>query len=123
MKREDDFEVRRKHLANLSDEELYDRFWSLTEEIVRPLIDLAYNNTSSSIERSVLLRMGFSSLEAQAIVGEGVKAGLLGKGIGNIVLKYAELKQMPYLEAGRELGEGKGWNEVVNLFNGGVSSC
>lgn len=123
MKREDDFEVRRKHLANLSDEELYDRFWSLTEEIVRPLIDLAYNNTSSSIERSVLLRMGFSSLEAQAIVGEGVKAGLLGKGIGNIVLKYAELKQMPYLEAGRELGEGKGWNEVINLFNGGVSSC
>ena len=123
MKREDDFEVRRKHLANLSDEELYDRFWSLTEEIVRPLIDLAYNNTSSSIERSVLLRMGFSSLEAQEIVGEGIKAGLLGKGIGNIVLKYAELKQIPYLEAGRELGEGKGWNDVVNLFNGGVSSC
>lgn len=123
MKREDDFEVRRKHLANLSDEELYNRFWKLTEDIVNPLMDLAYNNTSSSIERSVLLRMGFSSLEAQAIVVEGAKAGLLGKGMGNVVLKYADLKEMPYLEAGRELGEGKGWNEVTALFKGGVVNC
>ncbi len=123
MKREDDFEIRRKHLADLSDEELYNRFWKLTEEIVNPLIDLAYHNTSSSIERSVLLRMGFSSLEAQAIVGEGLKAGLLGKGMGNIVLKYSELKGMPYLEAGRELAQGKGWNEVTALFKGGVVNC
>lgn len=123
MKREDDFEIRRKHLANLSDEELYNRFWKLTEDIVNPLMDLAYNNTSSSIERSVLLRMGFSSLEAQAIVVEGAKAGLLGKGMGNVVLKYADLKEMPYLEAGRELGEGKGWNEVNALFKGGVVNC
>ena len=38
--------------------------------------------------------------------------------MGNVVLKYAELKRMSYLEAGRELGEGKGWNEVTNLFRG-----
>ncbi len=114
MKREDDFEIRRKHLEGLSDEELYERFWKLTEEIVNPMVDLAYGNTSSSIERSVLLRMGFSSIESQAIVQEGLKAGLLG----NVVLKYAKLKSVPYLEAGRELGEGKGWNEVTNLFGG-----
>ncbi len=118
MKREDDFKIRREHLANLSDAELYERFWKLTEEIVNPLVDLAYGNTSSSIERSVLLRMGFSSIEAQTIVQEGLKAGLLGKGIGNVVLKYAELKSTPYLEAGRELGEGKGWNEAIALFRG-----
>jgi len=118
VKREDDFEVRRKHLANLSDEELYERFWKLTEEIVNPMVELAYGNTSSSIERSVLLRMGFSSIESQAIVQEGLKVGLLGKGMGNVVLKYAQLKSAPYLEAGRELGEGKGWNEVTNLFRG-----
>ncbi|WP_150843895.1 MULTISPECIES: D-ornithine 4,5-aminomutase subunit OraS [unclassified Clostridium] len=118
MKREDDFEIRRKHLESLSDEELYERFWKLTEEIVNPMVDLAYGNTSSSIERSVLLRMGFSSIESQAIVQEGLKAGLLGKGMGNVVLKYAKLKSVPYLEAGRELGEGKGWNEVTNLFGG-----
>ncbi|MEG2655755.1 MAG: ornithine aminomutase subunit alpha [Clostridium sp.] len=118
MKREDDFNKRREHLANLSDEQLYERFWKLTEEIVNPMVDLAYGNTSSSIERSVLLRMGFSSIESQAIVQEGLRAGLLGKGMGNVVLKYGKLKEMPYLEAGRELGEGKGWNEVSKLFGG-----
>ena len=123
MKREDDFEIRRRHLANLSDEELYNRFWELTEKIVDPLIDLAYHNTSSSIERSVLLRMGFSSFEADAIVTEGLKAGLLGKGMGDVVLKYAQLKNRSYLEAGRELAEGKGWNETAALFKGGVVNC
>ncbi|MEG0307586.1 MAG: ornithine aminomutase subunit alpha [Clostridium sp.] len=122
MKREDDFNKRREHLANLSDEQLYERFWKLTEEIVNPMVDLAYGNTSSSIERSVLLRMGFSSIESQAIVQEGLRAGLLGKGMGNVVLKYGKLKEMPYLEAGRELGEGKGWNEVSKLF-GGDKQC
>ncbi|MDU4890719.1 MAG: ornithine aminomutase subunit alpha [Clostridium sp.] len=123
MKREDDFEIRRKHLADLSDEELYERFWKLTEQIVDPLIDLAYNHTSSSIERSVLLRMGFSSIESDAIVAEGLKAGLLGKGMGNVVLKYGDLKGMSYLEAGRQLAQGKGWNEAAALFKGGVVNC
>lgn len=118
VKREDDFQKRREHLKNLTDEELYERFWALTEQIARPMVDLAYNNTSSSIERSVLLRMGFSSIESSKIVQEGMKAKLLGKGMGNVVLKYAELKGMNYLEAGRELGEGKGWNEVSGLFRG-----
>ncbi|WP_404988684.1 ornithine aminomutase subunit alpha [Clostridium culturomicium] len=123
MKREDDFEIRRKHLADLSDEELYERFWKLTEQIVDPLIDLAYNHTSSSIERSVLLRMGFSSIESDVIVAEGLKAGLLGKGMGNVVLKYGDLKGMSYLEAGRQLAQGKGWNEAAALFKGGVVNC
>lgn len=113
MKREDDFEKRREHLKNLSDEELYNRFWSLTEEIVRPLVDLAYKHTSPSVERSVLLRMGFSSIEAGNIVKEGEKWNLLGKGMGNVVLTYAELKGITYLKAGEELSEGKGW-DIVN---------
>lgn len=112
MKREDDFEKRREHLKNLSDEELYNRFWSLTEEIVKPLVDLAYKNTSPSVERSVLLRMGFSSIEAGNIVKEGEKWNLLGKGMGNVVLTYAELRGIPYLQAGEELSDGKGWDMV-----------
>jgi len=118
VKREDDFQKRREHLKNLTDEQLYERFWALTEQIASPMVDLAYGNTSSSIERSVLLRMGFSSLEASKIVQEGMKAQLLGKGMGHVVLKYAEHKGMNYLEAGRELGEGKGWVEVAGLFRG-----
>ena len=68
MKRADDFQERRKHLEELSEEELELRFWELASELVDPLIDLAEKNTSPSIERSVLLRMGFSSLEAKAVV-------------------------------------------------------
>lgn len=118
MKREDDFKVRREHLKDLSDEELKKRFWSLTEEIVRPLVDLAYNNTSPSIERSVLLRMGFNSMEAEAIVSEGIKWNLVGKGMGNVVLQYAKLKNIPYMEAGRNLADGSGWKEVNKLMRG-----
>ncbi len=118
MKREDDFKTRREHLKDLTDEQLYERFWSLTEQIVDPLVELAKTHTSSSIERSVLLRMGFSSIESSQIVEEGLKAGLLGKGMGNVVLKYAKAKDMPYLEAGRELGQGNGWSEVSGLFGG-----
>ena len=59
--REDDYLKRREHLKDLSDQELKERFWQLAEQAVKPLVDLAYKNTSPAIERSVLLRMGFSS--------------------------------------------------------------
>jgi len=87
MQRHSDFDKRREHLARLTDGELKERFWELAREIVEPLYDLAYNHTSPSIERSVLLRMGFSSLEAQGIVSAAEKRRLLGKGAGNLVLK------------------------------------
>lgn len=121
MKREDDFEKRRKHLENLSEEELYNRFWTLTEEIVEPLVELAFNHTSPSIERSVLLRMGFSSIEAGNITKEGSFHELLGKGLGNVVLRYSTMKGLPYLEAGRELAKGTGWEEVKESFKEGES--
>jgi len=68
MKRADDFAERRKHIANLTDQELYDRFWALTEQVVAPLLELGRRNTTPSVERAVLLRMGISSLETQKIV-------------------------------------------------------
>lgn len=119
MKRDDDFEIRREHLNDLNDEELKERFWKLTEEIVKPLIDLAYNNTSPSIERSVLLRMGFNSIEAEAIVSQGIKWNLIGKGIGSVVLQFAKLKNIPYIEAGKVLAEGTGWKELNSFMRGG----
>lgn len=118
MQRADDFEKRREHIKNLTDEELYNRFWSLTEEIVKPMVDLAYNNTSASIERSVLLRMGFTSIECSEIVKQGCKWNLLGKGIGHVVLEYANIKGIDYMEAGRELAEGKGWEQIGEAMGG-----
>lgn len=119
MKREDDFQERRKHLANLTEEELEKRFWELAEKIVDPLVELAYKNTSPSIERSVLLRMGFSSLEAKAIVEGAVDRGLLGKGAGHLVYKLAREKNMDIREAGLKLANGEMWDEVLSLFKGG----
>lgn len=120
MKRADDFQVRRAHLADLTDEQLEQRFWQLAEQIVDPLIDLATKNTSPSIERSVLLRMGFSSIEAKAIVEGVIDRGLMGKGAGHVVFKIAKEKGIDVREAGLALTEGKYWDDAVNLFKGGA---
>ena len=103
MKREDDFESRRASVANLSDKKLEQRFWSLAEQIVDPLLKLGYENTSPAIERSVLLRMGFSSIEAKAIVNGCIERNLLGHGAGNVVYRLSKARSMDYIEAGKAL--------------------
>lgn len=119
MKRADDFQDRRKHLADLSEEELDLRFWELAEKIVEPIIDLAYKNTTPSIERSVLLRMGFSSIEAGSIVENAMDRDLLKKGVGNIVYRLAMQKNMEVREAGLSLVEGQNWDYVSEMFKAG----
>ena len=118
-KRTDDFNERRAHLAKLSDQELYERFWSLASDIVDPLLELGRKNTSPAIERSVLLRMGFSSIEAKAIVDGVIDRGLMGKGAGHVVYKLAKSKNISVREAGVALADGKMWQEAADLFKGG----
>lgn len=120
MKRADDFQDRRKHLADLTDEQLEARFWEMAEKLVDPIIELGYKNTSPSIERSVLLRMGFSSVEAKGIVDNAIDRGLIGKGAGQIVYKLAKAKNIGIREAGLMLVDGSSWDEVKPLFNGGA---
>lgn len=119
LKREDDFQERRKHLANLSDEELKQRFWELAEKIVDPLLELARTHTTPSIERSVLLRMGFSSLEAKPLVEGAIDRGLISKGVGHIVYRISKEKNIPLRQAGLEMIEGKHWDDAVRIFKGG----
>ena len=116
MKRNDDFAQRREHLKNLTDQELYDKFWSLAEQIVQPMLDLGYKNTSPSVERSILLRMGFSSLEVKPIVEGVIQKGLMGKGCGNVVWRLAQKKGISVREAGLLLANGKEWDTVETLF-------
>jgi D-ornithine 4,5-aminomutase subunit alpha len=116
MKREDDFEVRRQHIADLTDEELYERFWSLTKEAVEPMLELGRKNTTPSIERSVLLRMGISSLDTKPIVEGCMDRGLMGKGAGHVVYKLAQAEKISVQEAGILLAKGKHWDEVVAMF-------
>lgn len=120
MKRADDFQTRRGHLDGLTDEQLEARFWEMAEKLVDPIIELGYKNTSPSIERSVLLRMGFSSVEAKGIVDNAIDRGLIGKGAGHIVYKIAKAKNIGIREAGLMLVDGAAWDEVKPLFNGGA---
>lgn len=116
MVREDDFEKRREHLKNLNEEELIKYFWELTERIVDPLVELSKTHTSPSIERSVLLRMGFSSIEAKKIVQKMVENNLLSHGAGRVVLLYSELKKKNYLDSGKELANGIGWEDIIEYY-------
>ena len=116
--RQDNFKKRRKKLDDLSDEEIYNRFWDLAEDIVNPLVDLAEKYTSPAIERSVILRMGFDSLEAKSIVNKISENNLLSKGAGHVVYKLAEEKDMDIREVGLAISEGKFDDELKSLFGG-----
>ncbi len=116
MERKDDFARRRGHLADLSEADLEQRFWSLTGELVDPLLELARTHTTPSIERSVLLRMGFSSLEAGAIVAATLDHDLISKGAGHVVYKVARRTGLSVREAGLELAENRLWDEATAAF-------
>ena len=112
VERSDDFAARRASLRALSDDELHAYFWKLAEKIVAPLIAEARTHTTPSVERSVLLRMGFSSLEAKALVERMRARGLLGHGAGRLVLELAQAKQLSVREAGMALLAGRYWEEL-----------
>jgi D-ornithine 4,5-aminomutase subunit alpha len=110
--RPDDFEKDRTRLRDLSDEALQARFWSLVERIVAPLIEEARTHTTPSIERSVLLRMGFSSIESRELVAQMLERGLLGHGAGRLVLELAKAKGLSVREAGTALLAGQHWEAL-----------
>lgn len=112
VERADDFAHRRAHLAALSDEELHAYFWSLAEQLVAPLLAEARTHTTPSIERSVLLRMGFSSVEAKRLVERMAKHNLLGHGAGRLILELARRKDLSVREAGTALLDGRYWEEI-----------
>jgi len=110
--RPDDFELRRARLRAMSDEELRAHFWSLVQKIVEPLIVEARTHTTPSIERSVLLRMGLSSLEAKALVERFAQRGLLGRGAGRLLLELARAKGISVRAAATALIDGRCWEEL-----------
>lgn len=119
MTKNDNFEERSAHLKNLTDEELDEKFWKLVEKVVDPLVDIAENHTTPSIERSVLLRMGFDSLTAKVLVDKIFDQGLLVKGAGNVVYRFAKsLGTQDYLKAGEILVKEDHWDSVRSLFGG-----
>lgn len=112
VERADDFASRRQRLRAMSDEELHAYFWNLVEKIITPLVEEARTHITPSIERSVLLRMGFSSIEAKALVEQMGQHGLLSHGAGRLVLELAKMKGISVREAGTMLLAGRHWEEL-----------
>jgi D-ornithine 4,5-aminomutase subunit alpha len=110
--RPDDLAKRREPLEDLTDAELHARFWSLAEQVVAPLVQLARTHTSPSIERSVLLRMGFASAESQALVAALCERGWLGRGAGRLVLELARQRGESPREVGLALLAGRHWEAL-----------
>ena len=114
--RNDDFQVRREHIQSLSDHELKEYFFSLTDKIVDPLLTLAHKHTTKAIERSVLLRMGFSSIQATRLVDLLNEHNLLRKGAGHCVYRVAKDKNMGILEAGEAILNRDGITHLLEVF-------
>jgi len=114
--RNDDFLERRKHLSKYSDSELKAYFQELTDQIIDPLLSLAYEYTTPAIERSVLMRMGFSSLEAKMITEKLMENHLLEHGAGHVVFKYATIEKLSIRESGLALLETSEVNKMVEVF-------
>ena len=112
----DDFEQRRAHLKGMSDAELKAYFLELADKIVDPLLDLAYKNTSKSIERSVLLRMGFNSLEAKGVTDILNEHNLLRKGAGQCVFVVAKEHKIELHDAGLQIQEGEHIDFLKSYF-------
>jgi D-ornithine 4,5-aminomutase subunit alpha len=117
--RKDDYLEKSQKLKQLTDEQLKQRFWDLAEAVVEPLMEMATNYTTPAIERSVLLRMGFSSLEAKVLVEQVINYGLIGKGAGHVIYQAAKLFNCSIREAGLKLIEMNEWQEILTQF--GVS--
>lgn len=117
IERKDDFQERRGHLKDMSDAELKKYFFELAGKMIDPLIDLARENTSKSIERSILLRMGFSSIEAKGIVDALDDEELLPFGAGHAIYVLAKEKNIPLKEAGVLLQQKDGMEFVKEYFN------
>ncbi len=116
IERNDDFEARRGHLKSMSDQELKAYFLELSEKLVDPLLDLAYKHTSKSIERSILLRMGFSSIECKAIVDMINEKNLLSKGAGQCVYLVSKNKGISIHEAGMLLQNSDEFDYLMEHF-------
>ncbi|MEA3548603.1 MAG: ornithine aminomutase subunit alpha [Thermodesulfobacteriota bacterium] len=112
LERPDNFASRRKHLQAMSEDELHACFWNLAEKIIEPLIEEARTHTTPSIERSVLLRMGFSSVETKQLVEKMNQRQLLGYGAGRLVLELAKNKKITVRQAGQGLLEDRYWEDL-----------
>ncbi|GGU81475.1 D-ornithine 4,5-aminomutase subunit OraE [Lentzea flava] len=86
-------------LRSMDLDQLRGLFWSLARRAVEPLAQYAAEHTTPSIERSILLRMGFDSTEAKELVDAAMRGGWLGDGVGGVLREYADRHGITVREA------------------------
>lgn len=116
--RNDDFKTRRAHLDKYDDEALRIYFLELTDRLLDPVMKMAKDHTTPAIERSVLMRMGFSSAEAKVLTDRFFEHDLLAHGAGHIVYRYAKDHGIGLREAGEKLLEGDAMEKIKEVFKG-----
>lgn len=114
--RQDDYTDRRKHLKDMSDQALKAYFFELTDRIIDPILVTAKDYTTPAIERSILLRMGFSSIEAKAITEKLHEQNLLPFGAGHVVYQYHLKSKLSIREAGLKLLEDDVLMSMTEVF-------
>ncbi len=107
-------------MKKLTEKELENRFWELADQITEPLIKIAESHTSPSIERSVLLRMGFSSLEAAAIVKQASDKMLLGKGPAILYILFQKKAEKLCMKQEQRCRKEKNGTRLRNISRKGV---
>lgn len=80
------------------------------------MLELAYQNTSPAIERSVLMRMGFSSLEAKILTEKMMDYHLLEHGAGHVLYRYAKMNKLSIRNAGLRLMDTKEMEKIQEEF-------
>ncbi|MFP4177134.1 MAG: D-ornithine 4,5-aminomutase subunit OraS [Acholeplasmataceae bacterium] len=116
--RNDDFKSRRAHLEAYDDEALRTYFFELADCVLDPVLRMANDYTTPAIERSVLMRMGFSSAEAKALTERFFEHDLLSHGAGHVVYRYAKDQGISLREAGERLLESDALEGIKEVFKG-----
>lgn len=114
--RNDDFKTRRAHLDSYDDDALRAYFNELTDKLLDPVMKVAHDYTTPAIERSVLMRMGFSSAEAKTLTDRFLEHDLLSHGAGHVVYRYAKEHGIGLRQAGEKLLESDALAEIKEVF-------
>ena len=95
LERADDFDARRAHLQDLSDEELHARFWQLAEAVVAPLIAEARTAMEAALDpdhRQSILARAYAEFEPRCLPAARAAGRLLYE-TGELQAAYAMFEQ------------------------------
>lgn len=119
MKRTDDFQERRVHLANLTDDQLEARFWELANKLVDPFLKWVTSTPHPPLNVPFCCAWGFLPSKQKPLLTAAIEHNLIAHGAGNVIYRLAKAQNSEIRPAGLALADGKLWDEAEKLFDGG----